>query len=159
MSRVCAIFLLVSSLLHLATAQSGNWSLLASASGDCTIRKLNCKSEESTRVLEGHTEGFTSVCSLPDGLLASASTDKTIRLWNSESGTTLRVITGHTAPVFNTCPTSNGSFWIRQQVYTNLGDSHGSMRGENCQRCTSWCRSSSVNDTGYLKKVETRFLR
>jgi len=59
---------------------------LASGSYDKTIRLLDTKTGESTKVLNGHTSYVHSLTVLRDGTLASGSGDKTIRLWDTKTG-------------------------------------------------------------------------
>jgi WD40 repeat protein len=71
--------------------------LLASGSGDKTIKLWEVASGSLVRSLTGHTDWVFSVVFSPDGrLLASGSGDKTIKLWEVASGSLVRSLTGHT---------------------------------------------------------------
>ncbi|KAF9884983.1 hypothetical protein FE257_000893, partial [Aspergillus nanangensis] len=70
--------------------------MLASASGDKTIRLWDPITGQCLQTLEGHSEWVRSVTFQPDGkMLASASDDKTIRLWDPITGQCLQTLEGH----------------------------------------------------------------
>jgi len=57
--------------------------LLASGSGDKTIKLWDVETWDEIRTLKGHSFGVNSVTFSPDGrLLASGSEDETIKLWD-----------------------------------------------------------------------------
>ncbi|KAF7508890.1 hypothetical protein GJ744_008599 [Endocarpon pusillum] len=70
-----------------AVAFSHDSSLLASASGDQTVRLWNPATGQEVQKLEGHTSTvYTIAFSHNNSLLASASSDQTVRLWNPATG-------------------------------------------------------------------------
>jgi len=84
-------------------------SLIATSSGDGTIRLWDAASGEALRVLEGHTATVNEVRFSPDGqTLVSTSWDDTVRLWDVATGEELRQFVGHTNNTFGLAFTQDG---------------------------------------------------
>ena len=58
--------------------------ILASGSGDKTIKLWNTSNFTLLKTLNGHSKHVWSLVLLPNGYLASCSEDKTIKIWNLE---------------------------------------------------------------------------
>ncbi|MGH3694764.1 MAG: WD40 repeat domain-containing protein [Pseudonocardiaceae bacterium] len=70
--------------------------LLATTSGDGTVRLWRVRDGTQQAVLTGHTGGVWGCAFSPDGaLLATASDDRTVRLWQVSDGTEHAILTGH----------------------------------------------------------------
>jgi WD40 repeat protein len=77
----------------MALAFSEDGTLLASGSGDATVRLWNPATGEELHVLRGHDGLVEDVALSPDGsVLASASRDGTVRLWDTATGDLLHTI-------------------------------------------------------------------
>src|SRR6266404_4152494 len=67
--------------------------LVASGSGDNTIKIWDVATGAQIRTLTGHTKSVTSVAFSPDGrLLASGSNDYTARIWDVSTGKLLHTL-------------------------------------------------------------------
>ncbi|NES06505.1 MAG: hypothetical protein F6K22_29030 [Okeania sp. SIO2F4] len=76
---------------------SPDGQILASGSGDSTIKLWNLETGEEIHTLRGHDYSVEIVSFSPDGqTLASGSTDKTIKLWNLETGEEIGTLQTHT---------------------------------------------------------------
>jgi WD40 repeat protein/predicted Ser/Thr protein kinase len=85
-----------------SVAFSRDGHLLASASGDHTVRVWDLAAAKCVAVLTGHTDSVFSAIFHPDGKrLASAGRDRAIWLWDLATGQDVARLEGHTNYVFS----------------------------------------------------------
>ncbi|MBZ8179201.1 WD40 domain-containing protein [Oscillatoria salina] len=95
--------------------------ILASGSGDKTIRLWHLATGRWWRTLTSHTATVTSLKISPDGkLLASGSQDKTVRLWYLRNGECLRIYQDYREPIFAVEFNSNGQLLLTGGWETNI---------------------------------------
>ncbi|MEH1819446.1 MAG: WD40 repeat domain-containing protein, partial [Nostoc sp.] len=79
---------------------SPDGKMLASASGDKTVKLWDTTTGKEIKTLTGHTNEVNGISFSPDGkMLASASGDKTVKLWDTTTGKEIKTLTGHTNEV------------------------------------------------------------
>ncbi|WP_431659214.1 WD40 repeat domain-containing protein [Pantanalinema rosaneae] len=87
-------------------------TILASGSGDRTIKLWNWRTGQCLKTLYGHSSWVWSVAFSPNGAwLASSSYDRTIKLWDVDAGKCVQTLEGHTAPAVSVTFSPDGR-WL-----------------------------------------------
>lgn len=87
------------------------FTLLASASEDATVKLYDYESGEFDRTLKGHTQPVLAVAFAPGGQwLASASADLTVKLWDTASFGCAKTLHGHDHTVSSVAFHPSGDF-------------------------------------------------
>ncbi len=90
-------------------AFSPDGAVLASASGDRTLRLWDKAAGWKSRVLRGHSGWVRDVAFSPDGAtIASGGNDSTVRLWDVTTGNLVSVLAGHTGEVHGVAFSGDG---------------------------------------------------
>jgi WD40 repeat protein len=93
-----------------SVAISSDGSMLATASGDSTVKIWEFNTGKEMRILKGHTGIVNSVAFNKDGsIVASGGADKIIRIWNPSDGKSIKELKGHTDGVLSVVFSPDGS--------------------------------------------------
>jgi WD40 repeat protein len=82
--------------------------LLASGSGDQTVRVWDPATGQCKHELKGHSDWVGTVAFSSDGLLASGSSDQTVRVWDPATGQCKHELKGHSDRVWTVAFSSDG---------------------------------------------------
>jgi WD40 repeat protein len=83
-------------------AFSPDGNIIASASGDKTVKIWDAKTGKNIQTLQGHQHDVYSVAFSPDGnTIASASGDSTVIIWDAKTGKNIRTLQGHQKSVYS----------------------------------------------------------
>ncbi|MEM6752517.1 MAG: WD40 repeat domain-containing protein, partial [Cyanobacteria bacterium P01_C01_bin.38] len=81
---------------------SPDGKMLASASGDNSVKLWDTNTGKLIKTLTGHTNFVNGVSFSPDGkMLASASADNSVKLWDTNTGKQIKTLTRHTNQVWS----------------------------------------------------------
>ncbi|TMW61465.1 hypothetical protein Poli38472_012656 [Pythium oligandrum] len=84
--------------------------LIASGSGDRTVRLWDARSASCRAVFDGPTDGVTSVALSPDGrFVAAASLDHIVRVWDIEASRLVSSLTSHRDAVYSVAFAPDGA--------------------------------------------------
>jgi WD40 repeat protein len=94
--------------------------LLASASGDRTVRIWNLTTNSCKFILTEHTNSVVGLKQITPSILASGSYDTTIKLWDITSGQLIRTLTGHTSYIRRSIDLLNSQTLVSCSYYGEI---------------------------------------
>ncbi|WP_246162571.1 WD40 repeat domain-containing protein [Brasilonema sennae] len=93
----------------LGTSFSPDGKILATASGDKTVKLWDTATLKEIKTLSGHTDAVVGTSFSPDGkMLATASYDNTVKLWDTATLKEIKTLSGHTDAVVGTSFSPDG---------------------------------------------------
>jgi WD40 repeat protein len=115
--------------------------LLASASGDTTVRIWNLTTNTCKFILTGHTSYVFGLKQITPSILASGSYDSTIKLWDTTSGQLIRTLTGHTRGIYMSLDLLNS----HTLVSTSYGDGTIKLWNWSTGECLNTIQTNTYN--------------
>jgi len=104
--------------------------LLASASGDSSIKIWNISNGKIMNSLNDHSDGVACLTVLPNGYLASGSY-KEIKIWNITTGKTMINLKGHQSSIFSLVGLPNdlmaSASWDKTIKIWNITNNNGTL--------------------------------
>ncbi|MGC9524174.1 MAG: AAA family ATPase [Limnospira sp.] len=95
--------------VHDVSFNPQNGNILASGSGDRTVKLWDLQAKAELVTLKGHNEDVLSVSFSPDGeAIASGSRDDTVKIWAAGDGNLLNTLVGHQNDIWSVAFTSDG---------------------------------------------------
>ncbi len=147
-----------------AVAFSPDGSILASCSGDRTIKLWDVETWRCFHTFKEHTSWVWSLAFSPDGkTLASGSYDRTVKLWNIKTGKCINTLTGHPSSLLSVAFSPDGTL-LASSGYEQVIKLWDVLTGEclktwEAHQSRVWCVAFSPDGTTLATAGDDRIIR